>query len=750
MTHRFATLTSRLAISFAFLFAVTACGGGGGGGNDTGFIPDDGDSVTYKITLSITDSAGNPTSPPNTVTATAPVVLTAKVVRNGKAAEGVVAAAVADIGVILPASGTALTDADGEATFQIAAGDELGAGTIEVSVEDPKGGAPSTATINFQVGQAGLRLGDFEDGIFIDGVIGTQATNVSAGGSALLQFSVVDENDELASTVETIQLKSGCVLSGQAQLPNSVDTVNGQATATYTATGCSGDDEITATLASNGATATTVLTVAEADDDQIAFQEIQPESRIIALKGTGTGNRPETATVTFKVEPGGSPEEEGPGIGGVPVDFKISTDVGGIALQNDSGITDSDGMVKAVVTSGNIATSVTVTATIRKENGPGNSTASPPIVVSTGLPDQNSISISASTLNVKGALNYDGRTAEITVRLADKFNNPVADGTSAVFTTEYGSIEPSCVTTNGGCTVTWTSQDPRFPVFNQDLVQNIYSNTYDCDSNNAELGPCPDDLGTIRGLRTTILVTVVGEEYFVDSNGNGLYDKNEPFENLPEAFVDHNEDGVYTPVEGPQCPTPPGTDETCEAAGAEETFIDFDGDGEYSLNVDPVTGKGVYNGSLCPLEGEERGWCSRELVNVRDDIVLIMSDDSEFYYTLVNARTDRVVSSISGGDRFEVYIADFYNNSPAPEVEIKVDAEGECAGKLLTDLEPDIPDTNRPGAFTLPIRVENVVKTGEGASCDGGRITVTAGATSRTWACNNCSIDEGLEASPGD
>ena len=289
-------------------------------------------------------------------------------------------------------------------------------------------------------------------------------------------------------------------------------------------------------------------------------------------------------------------------------------------LENTSGTTDSNGEVKAIVQSGNVSTSVFVTATI--DSGAGNT--SNDIVVSTGLPDQNSISLSASVLNVDGALDFDGRTAELTVRLADKFNNPVADGTSAVFTTEYGSIETSCLTVNGSCTVVWTSQNPRLPVFNQDLVKTIQDLDYSCPSHNGAFGACPDDLGPIRGLRTTILVSVVGEEYFIDSNGNGLYDKDEPFDNLPEAFVDHNEDGVYTPFSGPNCPLP-FDPARCEAAGSEETFIDFIGDGEYSLNVDPATGQGVYNGSLGPIEGEG-DFCSRDLVSVRVAMVLVRSE----------------------------------------------------------------------------------------------------------------------------
>ena len=76
MITRFATLTSRLAVSFAFLFALAACGGGGGGGG--GFKGDaggGGDSDTYFLQLLLKDPNGDPT---NTVSASAPGTLHAQ------------------------------------------------------------------------------------------------------------------------------------------------------------------------------------------------------------------------------------------------------------------------------------------------------------------------------------------------------------------------------------------------------------------------------------------------------------------------------------------------------------------------------------------------------------------------------------------------------------------------------------------------------------------------------------------------
>ena len=71
------------------------------------------------------------------------------------------------------------------------------------------------------------------------------------------------------------------------------------------------------------------------------------------------------------------------------------------------------------------------------------SSASNTLVVSSGVPDQNSISLSATLLNVESAYDSDGKVSQLSVRMADAFNNPVPDGTAAIFSTELGSIAGS-------------------------------------------------------------------------------------------------------------------------------------------------------------------------------------------------------------------------------------------------------------------------------------------------------------------
>lgn len=734
MITRFATLSSRMALAFTLLFMVAACGGGGSGGS---FLPEDGGGTNYRIALTLTDSFGEPT---DTVTSAAPIVLTALVTRksNGQAVEGVVVTTGVDIGTILPETGTALTNSDGVASFQIAAGDTLGAGTAVSTVENPDDEAetPFTASISFRVGQTDLRLGHFEDSSFINGAIGISVDELAVGGSAILEFAVVDENDDPAATAQVINLSSGCTTAGLATMPTEVETVNGRAQAIYTANGCSGADDITALLATTGAAATGTITVAPLEADVITFASVIPATGSIALEGTGSINRPEAATVSFLVTAGDvTGGSGGTPLPGIDVEFALSTDVGGLSLSDTSGTTDANGIVKTTVQSGYVATSVVVAATIQTDGDDGPSTISSSIVISSGLPTQNSISLQVEqgqAVNIQGALEFNGRTTLLEVSLSDEFNNPVPDGTSAVFTTEYGTIDASCETVNGVCSVTWTSNAPRFPVSNQDLIQttSVDNTSYNCMSHAGDYGPCPDDLGAIRGLRSNVLVTVKGNEYFLDANGNGLYDEGEQFENLPEPFLDKNEDGVYTPIVGPMCPSPPSSAANCTAAGAEETFVDTNNDGEYSLNDNPA----VYNGSSCPPEGDGN-WCSRTLVDISATTVLVMSADAgeDFTVLMVDERNNRPVQKTVSNLTYRVYVADLYNNRPAEGVPVTV-VNDTCSTTVNT---LNAPNSNEHGSYaarlnaTAPGDVNDPNTWGAG-----GNFTVDVGGVSRAvFAC---------------
>jgi hypothetical protein len=245
----------------------------------------------------------------------------------------------------------------------------------------------------------------------------------------------------------------------------------------------------------------------------------------IGLKGMAGVGIPETSIVTFKVT-----DTNKIGVSGLTVDFTLNTSIGGLNLVSQSGVTSTDGTVSTIVQAGIFSTSVKVTATVRGVS-PAISTQSDSLVVSTGVASQDGFSISIKTLNPE-AWNIDGVEDIVTARLSDHFHNPVPDGTSVYFTTSGGSIQPSCLTglnqdgtkgTPGACSVIWTSQNPR-PI----------------KPGSPTLLP---STGAKLDGRAVILAYAVGEEAFVDSNGNGVADPGE-FTDTTGAFRDDNENGV--------------------------------------------------------------------------------------------------------------------------------------------------------------------------------------------------------------
>lgn len=462
--------------------------------------------------------------------------------------------------------------------------------------------------------------------------VGVGSNNLSAGGTTSLTVNLVNADHSLATETIEVIFKSDCIASKEALLsPEQISTTNGRASVSYTANGCVGKDDITAEANINGQvlTARTSLTIEADTVSSIKFEDATPEH--INLKGTGGT---ETSNVRFLVR--GS---TGAPVKGTCVEFTLPTGVGALNLvdskcdANDPpgskrAKTNEDGYASIFVQAGSVSTPVRVTATHLDTRL---STQSNFLYVATGVPDQKSMSLSASVINPH-AWEVDGATVGFTVRLADAFNNPPADGTSVSFTTSGGSITPNCITDNGVCSVTWTSQNPRPSNINQ--------------------------MGHVR-----VLAHTTGNESFHDVNGNGWYDfdidtfasnnsacdVNVPpssaeqsgvaCDDLGEAFLDRNHTGEYD---------------------NEEWFVDFNQNGTRD------EGDGLYNGVLCREEDEKAidgKKCTRDGVTIRRDYLIIMSSNTPYF---VNGRLEGQPESLPAtGGSFSALLADKHRN-PLP------------------------------------------------------------------------------------
>jgi hypothetical protein len=606
-------------------------------GDDIGIVGD------IKINVSLIDVQGNIT---NTITTSKPGRVIATV--NGISSPLIVNF-VSIVGNIPIAS--AITDDNNQAIVDIFAGDALGAGDVTASISSGESGK-----VIFVVGSSTVTMGSGTP--FVEGLAEISLSQISAGGTSVVSVSVIDDQGNLFTEPVNVNFSSACVTQSLATMSSPITTANGIATSTYLAKGCTGDDPINVTANAGGISlsASTSINVFAADIGSIEFVSATPEN--IGITGAGIVSGSESSTVIFKVK-----DTDGNPYNNRIVNFALNTDVGGLSLSQEQATTNAQGIVQTVVNSGTVPTTIRVIASTEALDGTMVFTQSSILVVSTGLPDQDSFSLSRGLANPE-AWKVDGVEVPVTVRMADAFNNPVPDGTAVNFTTEGGSVGSSCTTINGVCSVMWTSQNPR-PAGK--ILTSSFCSVADDENKDVfcARGPLTNNknyLGQKFGGRSTVLATAIGEESFPDKNGNGRFDESEyvlfkglnvsdlPYD-LKEAFVDHNEDSLYNPKEN-----------SAELGGELEKFVDFNNNGTFD-NQDSV-----YNGVLCGLndvsnpnteivnqycanpddEPDPTKKAEKISTNVRGSTIIIMSGSSP--YMTVTATNDAVAATSANLD----------------------------------------------------------------------------------------------------
>jgi hypothetical protein len=462
----------------------------------------------------------------------------------------------------------ALTDGSGMAQVTLIPEDtDIGAAVVSALILVDND-TELLASINFAVQAADvisaqiIRIGHFDaDNVFVENEIGISAADllgnveISAGATLGISLAIVDENDQRILTQTPVTFTSSCAKDGFANIDQQVNTINGEAVATYEDISCAGgdgnEDVIVASLVVNNSTISITRSISILAESVGSITFVSADPTQLVLQGTGGQNSQTVSTLVFQVN----------GVLGNPlaqqnVTFSLNTQTGGLSLSPASGITNSQGQVSARVTSGNVPTSVRVTADVVTNSGVSVLTQSDLLAVNTGLPDQNSFTLSANRLNPE-AYNISGQTVSLVARLADTFNNPVPDGTSVSFTTEGGVIAPSCATTNGTCSVTWTSSNPRTLDHRVTILATAIGHETLFDANGNNSFDDADGIAIIDGTDSGFGTSQSGTTGFIDHSEAWRDDNANLVKDDSEIFLDYNNNGQFDVADslfnGPQC-----------------------------------------------------------------------------------------------------------------------------------------------------------------------------------------------------
>ncbi|MBU2880537.1 Ig-like domain-containing protein [Psychrosphaera sp. B3R10] len=514
---------------------------------------------------------------------------------------------------------SALTNSNGIATVSLTTDTTLGAGFASAQAE--VNSVSNSDSIAYEViagvNVESVNLGYFDDSnTFIldqfkpDPSLETPAT-INAGATLGIEFSIVDDAHELITDSITASFTSTCAANDKASIDTAITSVKGTFKATYKDISCAGNsgnvDTIIATITVNSKdyVITHDITLLPEGLGSIEFVSASPES--IVIKGAGGQGQQEFSTITFLVRGElGNPIEQ------QRVEFSLTSKVGDIKLVNDSGTTNSNGLVSAIVLSGTVPTSVRVNATVALENDINISTQSDLLSINTGLPDQDSFTIAFSETNPE-ARNIVGKQVIVSAYLADSFNNPIPDGTTINFTTEGGAIESHCNTINGKCSVMWTSQEPF-----------------------------------LDNHRATILAYAIGHETFFDVNGDNIMGD---ADGTVANNLIGNMDAVDSGFQRPDTQLTSGFIDLQDAWRDDNENMLYDS-GEkffdYNSNAAHDIGDGYFNGPHC----NSTTLCSddaNKLIHIRRAGVLITSS-SNAYLKVTQLSNDAVLAQNYGNE----------------------------------------------------------------------------------------------------
>ena len=485
--------------------------------------------VTVTAPFVVQVSSSNLNAPPvlqtslssTAVSAASPATVTAILSDgNGQAVAGAVITFSVVRGLAKTHLGTALTDASGKAVVILSPVSSTIAGADEVSASASFAGTALQSTKGFQIQATNVALSSLTSAIPSLGAYGQTTLTLGITGASV-------------GSPVSVSVTSSCVSQGKASLsPLTFTATSASVALQYKDNGCGAlqaEDKLQASIAGGSGSVSLSLPVATPLASSLAFVSASPE--IIYIKGSGFT---ETSSVTFEVRDGA-----GNILPNRSVTLSLLTRGGGVAIEGGIAdvpqVSDASGRVTVRVNAGTLPTPIRVSATLTGVL-PVVATVSSNLSVAVGLPSQLNFSLAQATKNIEG-FNIDGTPNSYNIIASDRSGNPVPAGTSINFVAEGGQIES---------------------IKQIQLASGLARTTAGFVSSN----PRPAD------GRITVTAYALGEESFIDQNGNNIYDPGEPFQDLGNVFKDRAFDGFYDVSLDEYVPTNIANTSACVAAAA--------------------------------------------------------------------------------------------------------------------------------------------------------------------------------------
>jgi adhesin/invasin len=385
-------------------------------------------------------------------------------------------------------------------------------------------------------------------------ILEADSTTISIFGTTGITAQVLDDEGNPVTDGTAVFFRTS--LTGTGVTPSGT-TVDGLASAIFSAGTQSGVATVQASAGSVSATIS--ITIASGPAGSLEFVSALPT--VIGVKGSAL---PQKSSITFRVrDVNGNPVTDG-----TLVTFTLISGIGGGETLEPVQVGTTAGLASTVLTSGTVSGPVRVQARVTV-GAITLTSSSTNVSIAGGSPSGAHLGVFPGVKNI-ACLVTQGILCPVGATVGDRFGNPVPPGTAVSFSANGGIVTAQGLTDETGNT-------PDVLIKCAEPIPHVGTTT---------------NLTDPRTGMVTLIAITQGEETFIDTNGNGLFDGPQEFDardpdlDTPEPFIDHINlcNGQPAPFPCPANPVNPPVlsgNNLYDSTNRFEVFFDGNGNGQW-------------------------------------------------------------------------------------------------------------------------------------------------------------------------